>query len=400
MTKSVCVPVLAGLAVSWAGLLAAGQGHPHPPAPQDLVQVEAGGETLTIWPYTTSDFRAPSDPINLVFPNADPRAIRQALIGLDGARPGFPAVPGADCRWTDAMGYEQAAYGRPRGWAGGEVQLACVHANAPLGDPFRFHVRLFRVGKDTIGNGHFEILIPGSAEHEVLSWDLARDLVAYDAARLGTAPAAVPVLPEGSFRAVRRLVYDELIKDPGLAGLLALLGVEPAGDGDVPIPTSGEAAALATAIVFQPGRTTAVTTTQVSWGIVVPKPFCATGPYDLVELSGPLNFTMSVRTGDDGRYERTYVVGGTLTGVPLGVIDPSGTIGPVGPPAAVPVFEVHRAELDDHRGQVTESAEQTLLGVPVQSKIWHFEAGGRDRYDLELACGGPDPRFARVDLSK
>ena len=54
---------------------------------------------------------------------------------------------------------------------------------------------------------------------------------------------------------------------------------------------------------------------------------------------------------------------------------------------AVPVFEVHRATLDDHRGQVSESAEQTLLGTPVQSKIWRLEAGVRNRYDLALTCG-------------
>jgi len=390
MTKSVSVLVFAGLMVPGAGTLAAGQGNPRPPAPQELVEVAAGGESLTIWPYTTSDFQAPSDPINLVFPDADPRAIRQELLKLDGTRPPFASVPAGNCRWTDAMGYEQAAYGRPRGWAGGEVQLACVPAGKPLGDPFRFHVRLFRLGKDTVGAAHYEILIPGSAEHEVLSWDLARDFLTYDAARAGAiAGDPAPVIPGGSFRAVRGLVYKSLYDYAGgaLRPLLdQLLPLPNDSNGDRPIPTNGHAAALSLTAAFQPERTTAVTTTQVGWSIVVPKPFCATGPYDLVQLSGPLNFTMSVRTGDDGRYERTYVVGGTLTGVPLG-LRPDGTIGPVAPPAAVPVFEIHRATLDDHRGQVTESAEQTLLGTPVQSKIWRLEAGVRDRYDLALTCG-------------
>ncbi|HEX9188783.1 MAG TPA: hypothetical protein VGB87_17005, partial [Vicinamibacteria bacterium] len=75
------------------------------------------------------------------------------------------------------------------------------------------------------------------------------------------------------------------------------------------------------------------------------------------------------------------------TGVPLGLL-PGGTIGPVGPPAPVPVFEVHRAALTDSAGQVTESAEQSLLGTPFQSKTWRFEAGVRDRYDLQLTCDG------------
>ena len=57
--------------------------------------------------------------------------------------------------------------------------------------------------------------------------------------------------------------------------------------------------------------------------------------------------------------------------------------------------ELHRAArigvavLDDHRAQVTESAEQSLVGTPFQSKTWRFSAGGRDRYDLELTCGTP-----------
>jgi hypothetical protein len=25
-----------------------------------------------------------------------------------------------NCQWTDAMGYEQAAYAKPEGWVGGE----------------------------------------------------------------------------------------------------------------------------------------------------------------------------------------------------------------------------------------------------------------------------------------
>ena len=84
------------------------------------------------------------------------------------------------------MGYEQAAYADPEGWVGGAVQLACVQPGAPLGSPFRFHIRLFRSGEHTLGNAHFEFLIPGTAEHEVLSWDLAREFVTYDMGR--TAP--------------------------------------------------------------------------------------------------------------------------------------------------------------------------------------------------------------------
>ena len=123
-----------------------------PEPPDGVKDVDAGSVSLTLWPYTSTDFESPSDPINLLFPNADPRAIRQELLKLDGSRPPFAAVPGSSCRWTDAMGYEHAAFAQPEGWVGSAVQLACVMTGAPLGSPFRFHVRLFRQGDHTIGN--------------------------------------------------------------------------------------------------------------------------------------------------------------------------------------------------------------------------------------------------------
>jgi len=144
MSKSLRAFALGGLAVLWAGAAVAHgphipPGHPWPPS--GLVRVPVGGEKLTVWPYTTSDFETPSDPINLLFPNADPREIRQELMKPKGARGPFSAVPGSACQWTDAMGYEQAAWGLPERWVGGAVQLACVPQGFPLGKDFRFHVR-------------------------------------------------------------------------------------------------------------------------------------------------------------------------------------------------------------------------------------------------------------------
>ena len=210
MRRNRRLPILVALMSLAAGVAPAWEG---PAAPEDLKHIEAGGESMTLWPYTTSDFESPSDPINLVFPNADPRAIRQELLKLDGNRPPFASLPGGNCRWTDAMGYEQAAYREPLGWVGGAVQLACVQPGAPLGSPFRFHIRLFRSGVHTLGNAHFEFLIPGTAEHQVLSWDLARNFATYDMLRTGaSAVAPVGLIPAGAFRTVRRPVYDALVQ--------------------------------------------------------------------------------------------------------------------------------------------------------------------------------------------
>jgi len=363
-----------------------------PDRPTGTIPIPIGSQFVEVWPYTTSDFESPSDPVNLVFPGRDPREIRQALLGLNGNRtPSFPAQAPFDCTWTDAMGYEQAAWADPEGWVGAEVQLACVAAGAPLGNPFRFHVRLFRQGEDTLGNAHFEFLIPGTAEHQVLSWDLARGLVTLDMARTGAltaAPGGVPMIPGGSFRAVRRPVYDALVAG-GAIPILAAAGLyptsAPAGT-DVPIPTSGTAAVLAATITLAPARSKALTETDVTYDIVAPRPFCATGPADLVRLQGPLHFALRVVTTPSGKYDRSYTIGGQLTVTPMAP-RPGGGFEPVGEPVRAFVHEVHRATLADRRGQVTESVAQVVLGRPVQALAWRFAAGSRDDFDRLLSCG-------------
>ena len=88
MRKSTRSPILAVLVSLAAAAAPAWERPERPEAPDGLKDIVAGGESLTLWPYTTSDFENPSDPINLIFPNADPRAIRQVLMQLDGARLG------------------------------------------------------------------------------------------------------------------------------------------------------------------------------------------------------------------------------------------------------------------------------------------------------------------------
>jgi hypothetical protein len=275
---------------------------------------------------------------------------------------------------------------------GGAIQLACVHAGAPLGDPFRLHVRLFRSGKHTLGAAHFEVLIDKTPEHEVLSWDYARSFVTYDmtTGALLSPPATVDLVPGGYFREVRRAVYDAIANSGG-AGLLGLLGLVAPADAAAPVPiplgsvplgaptTLADAAVLATAIDFEPARTHVVTTTEVEFDRLVPKPFCAGVPAGHIGayLLGPLHFTMSVSTGPSGRYERTYAVGGTL----------DVTAAPAGDSASASIFEVHQAALDDRQAQVTEKVQQSLVGDPFQSLAWSFAAGDTDRFTRTVFCG-------------
>src|SRR5437763_8768761 len=73
-----------------------------PPAPSGLVSVSLGSESLSLWPFTGSNFSGtPEDPINLIFlGKADPREIRASLMSLPGTgRPG--PLAGLTCTWDD-----------------------------------------------------------------------------------------------------------------------------------------------------------------------------------------------------------------------------------------------------------------------------------------------------------
>jgi hypothetical protein len=365
--------------------------------PPDTVKVTYHGEELVFGPYATDDFVTPSDPVNLVFLHTDPRAIRQELMKLSGDRteeplpgvPVFPADPPFNCQWTDAMGYEQAAYAKPEGWVGGEVQLVCVNPDAPMGDPFRFHVRLFRSGPHTFGAAHFEILITGSAEHEVLSWDFARELVAFDMMRTHTlmppVPGAVQVVEPGTFRWIRKPIYDSIMGKPGGPELLWILGLvpPPAGSTDdyVTIPTNGKAAVFSPIIQLDPVKYDRTTKYTGTYGTPAPKPFC--GPA-LVYLQGTLQLELRVQTNPSGKYQRTYGVSGTLGVTP---IDSTGN--PIGPTVPAVIYEDHRAMLTDNYGEVTEQASQTLLSQPEQFKAWTFKAGQQEFFWEQISCGLP-----------
>ena len=218
------------------------------PAPAAHVTLPLGGSTVGFWPYTGAGLDgSASDPVNLIFVGqADPVAIRNALLALDGERGGLPAGRAVQARWSDAMGDVQATYVDGEGWTGSVIQLQ-------LGDyaPLRVHLRLFRVGAPladgsswTVGAAHFEVLIPGTADHQVLSWELAEQIVAADLARSGLLAAGSPstaddqrcaVIPHHPGRDLQRAAAE----------LVALIGgpAQPVAN-DVPIGTDGQVPVL------------------------------------------------------------------------------------------------------------------------------------------------------------
>ena len=173
--------------------------------------------------------------------DADPRLIRQALLALNGDRTafGFPNAFPFNCTWADAIGTPQTGYSDEEGWEGSAVQLEC-------GDyaTLRTHLRLFRQGPYTLGAAHFEVQIPGTSSHEVLSWEIPRALVTADVARSGHVAAPLgqtdPITDAPTYRTIRYQVYNSLPVE-----LRVALGLPP-GDqsSNIPIPNAGVATIL------------------------------------------------------------------------------------------------------------------------------------------------------------
>ncbi len=296
--------------------------------PAELADVTFAGEELSFWPYTGMSFDGdPSDPINLIFTGAaDPLQIRTALLALDGDRTAFglPAAPPFDQIWTDAIGGDvQTSWAEGEGWVGSVVQLQ-------LGDyaPIRFHLRLFRSGKAfgaggvwTLGGAHFEVMIPGTAEHQVLSWELAQDLVVADLVRSGLLDPDLPLQPTGpinaapSFRDVAPEIYNALPDE------LKLLTGGPLGPVSEPVPlaSDGEGIILNLAGSLPVTAGTHEESVVIDYGQFVPRPFCADGPYDWLYVEGPVTFTLRTRVDRHGLYSASGGYAGTLTATPVDI---------------------------------------------------------------------------------
>ena len=346
-----------------------------------LASIPVDGGSARILPYFTDDLVTLQDPVNLVFTGAaDPRDIRSALLGLSGARGApFPPVFPFTCTWSDAIGGLMAGYGEREGWGGTAIQLQCGSYG-----PIRFHLRLVKLGGFTVGNAHFELLIPGTTDHQVLSWELAEQLVTYDLARtglLGAAPSPTATITAApAHRAVPAVIYNLLP-----AGLRLLIG-GPAGNvsADVGIANDGHATGF-----FLAARAPAIApvTSQrevIQFDQLVPKPFCSAGPFDYLLVQGPVTLEQDVRTGTDGEVRMSFRAHGSLEALPIDAA------------TGIPQAQAFRAEVSewqdsragDDGGQVSGKQAQRLL--PSAS-----DGAGSLTIMLKVAPGR-DPSFVRT----
>lgn len=351
------------------------------PAPTGVVPATP---SLELYPYTLVNFSGDPaeryDPINLVFTGrADPREIRADLLALDGNRPELPPAPFFGCVWRDAIGDMQTAYSSGGGWSGSAIQLRCGEFG-----PVRFHLRLFRAGDVTVANAHFEVLIEHTADHQVLSWELAEQLVSYDMARTGlldAPPSTTAAINAPTHRAVPAVIFNLL--PPELRALVA--GSPDEAATDVPIPNGDGRATLLSLGGAQP--IVAGTFTEVlplTYGQVIPRPFCSTGPLDYVLVSGPVSLAKTVTVRQDGFYSSTFSASGRLQVVPVNALTGERS----GEPYEAEVGEQQESWMDDE----TES----VLALVRRAELPQGEPG-RGRLQTRLKVEGSVTQFTRTE---
>jgi len=325
--------------------------------PSPLVTVNLGTSSLECWPFSGNDFSGtPQDPINLLFAGqSDPRALRAALLFLDGDRTafGFPNVFPFNCTWTDAIGGVQTGYATSSDWVGSAIQMAC----GPY-DPLRFHLRFFDAGDWTLGGAHFEVLIPATTEHQVLSWELAEQLVVVDFLRSGLLDPDLPLMPTGPinpspFREIPAVIYNGLPID-----LRAAIGGPLDNVSDpVPIATNGQATILNLAQSTAGTSTVATQDLVINFNQIIPKPFCSSGAFDFLLVQGPVNLSQKVVFTPSGNFISHFHAQGQLNLTPVNPL--------TNPPT--PIGETYQAVVNEnHKGIMTD---QTSLASSFQMQI-------------------------------
>ncbi|HKY98421.1 MAG TPA: hypothetical protein VJL35_11235 [Gemmatimonadaceae bacterium] len=360
---------------------ARGEQQTEAPAPSGLVTLSQGGTEAEAWPYTSTGFStSPQDPVNLVFlGETDPRQIRSTLMSLSGSgRPG--PLAGFTCTWSDAVGDPQTSYSPSEGWVPSTIQMQCGNFFGP-----RFHLRMFRQGSVTLANAHYEILIPGTNMHEVLSWELAEGLVAADLARsgrLGAAPSPSQIVTAAPYyRAVQAPVAATLS-----ASQIASLGLHVNTDGTASIPNDGRATMLRLASSAPVTEGMVDSNFVIQFGQVIPKPFCTAGTTGYLFATGPI--TVHMRSGIvDGNFESSTTSSGTLNLIEFNPI----TRQPAGAPYQGLVGETTSVKLTAGSAWVEffSSREETpdtgvTRGVRVESL--RAREHGLDSYNVDISC--------------
>ena len=344
-------------------------------------------DNLEFWPYTGNDFSGiPSDPINVILTgNADPRMVRAALMFLDGDRTawGFPANFPFNVTWQDAIGGVQTTYSSNSSWVGSPIQMEA-------GDyqQMRFHIRFFDMGEATLVGSHLEFLIPNTTEHQVISWEVAEQLLVVDLLRSGLVdpgfypPPTVLINDYPSFREIPAMIWAGMPPE-----LQFLVGSSPdPTTGNVPLPSDGNATVLHLMGDVNGIPQIATQEFTIDFDAVIPKPICASSPYDLVYVQGPVTLRQKVLYTPSGNYISQFHAQGHLDLTPVDL-----TYQPVGSTYQAIVNEHHRGIVTNQVSMA--SSFQMQIEVPPSGPfrgqlLVHLNVGpgNSSQYSLEVKC--------------
>jgi hypothetical protein len=219
----------------------------------------------------------------------------------------------------------------------------------------------------------------------VLSWDLAEQLVAYDMARtglLGAAPSTTPVINTPAHREIPAVIYNLLPPD---LRFLVTGSPEPSA---APVPIgNGDGRATVLALTAAQPYAGGVFTENlpITYGQAIPKPFCSSGPADVVFVQGPVSLVKTVEVSADGRYRSSFSASGVLSVTP---VDPA-----TGQPTAAP----HQARVAEHQESAMSDRDESALATVQRMELPQNEAG-RGRLFTRLRVGpGGVTQFSRTE---
>ena len=160
--------------------------------------------------------------------------------------------------------------------------------------------------------------------------------------------------------------------------LRAVIG-GPAADqsADVPILNDGVATVLNVVGTAPTVPGVARQDFTIQFDQVIPKPFCASGPSDLVLAQGPVRLRGVFISGTDGAFKSEFHADAQLRVTP---VDPTGVA--VGTPYAATVGQAQAATLTDAQTEASERLVERLLPVDTAG---HGELSTL----LDVVSGGP-----------
>jgi hypothetical protein len=242
----------------------------------------------------------------------------------------------------------------------------------------RFHLRLFSAGAFTVANAHFELLIPGTADHQVLSWELAEQLVALDMRRTGLLDPAQPFgatagINEAPFRTIPAEIYNLLP-----AGLTAAIG-GPSAPVSAPVPIASDGAATIVRLVGRAAPSPGQATQEfpIEYDQVIPRPFCAASPAELVRVHGPVTLRKTVGLTASGELTSEFHADGRLE------------ITPIDPTTGQPSGPTYEAEVQENQTTWAADRGSRVRGHLLRIELPAGQAGhGRLSVVLDVDAAG------------